>query len=432
MGSHPKLELNRWQVRSNATAIWAFSIVLLFRNSAAFAQASADPSTLQSRTDLGDQNKQLADQIIQLQKEIASLQADIDPTGPGKKLSIKSGMNPAPPTGKIPMTAGTIAMGMKDDQGEMRGMSTAANSTMSPPSPALASNDGMAGAMGSEMGEMMKPPRQQVYPSLMALPDNATPEMRAQVEQLALTGMKEGTARLSSGLENLSSSTLNEDYTGMQQAAAQMREGLAQFEAAIAARRMLAEGKAPRNVAIDWFKREMNLASPIVPGEPRTLLGVKPFHLFTMTLLIVFALAMVAIYFFKMRRASALFGRFGSEAQAPPHKVKTPESSASTEKAPSDQKTSTSSASLAAEKTPATNLSAGVASAVPISVADDAKTADRADELWKARGRPFGSPKIDWLRAEKELANEEKPVTPPTVDSPATTAAASVVVAASS
>ena len=97
-----------------------------------------------------------------------------------------------------------------------------------------------------------------------------------------------------------------------------MREGLDELGAGIAARRVLSEGKAPRNLALDWFKREMNLASPIAREEPRALLGVTPFHLFTMVLLIAFALAMVAMYFFKMRRAAALFGRLEPDTGPPP------------------------------------------------------------------------------------------------------------------
>ena len=176
--------------------------------------------------------------------------------------------------------------------------------------------------MGAGMGEMMKqmgvPPRKELYPSLMALPDQVTPEARAGIEQLAQERMRAGVAMLSSGLGKLSDSTSGEDFTAMQQATAQMREGLAEFEAAIAARQVLSEGKAPRNLALGWFKREMNLASPVPPGASGTLLGVTPFHLFTMVLLIGFALAMVAMYFFKMRRAAALFGRLDPDKEPPP------------------------------------------------------------------------------------------------------------------
>lgn len=178
-----------------------------------------------------------------------------------------------------------------------------------------------AGGMAAGMGEMMKqmgvPPRKELYPSLMALPNEIRQEHRAAIEQLAQERMKSGAARLANGLQRLTVSSSGEDYTAMQQAAAQMREGLAEFESGIAARRVLVEGKAPRNLALDWFKREMNLVSPGQIDEPRTILGVTPFHLFTMALLVSFALAMVALYFFKMRRAAALFGRIDPDAGPP-------------------------------------------------------------------------------------------------------------------
>ena len=186
---------------------------------------------------------------------------------------------------------------------------------------AMDGNQPAGGGMGAGMGEMMKqmgvPPRKELYPSLMALPDEVTPQMRAGIEQLAQEHMKAGTALLSSGLEKLSRSTSGQDYAAMQQAAAQMREGLAEFEAGIAAQRVLSEGKAPRNLALDWFKREMNLASPIRPNQSPGLLGVTPFHLFTMTLLVGFSTAMVVMYFFKMRRAAALFGRLDADSKSP-------------------------------------------------------------------------------------------------------------------
>ena len=121
------------------------------------------------------------------------------------------------------------------------------------------------------MKQMGAPPPKELYPSLMALPDEVTLEQRAGIEQLAHERMKAGSALLSSGLEKLSESTSDDDYAAMQQATAQMREGLAEFEAGLAARRLLSEGKLPRNLALDWFKREMNLASPVRPDEPRVL-----------------------------------------------------------------------------------------------------------------------------------------------------------------
>lgn len=191
------------------------------------------------------------------------------------------------------------------------------------PDPMAASQPAGAGGggMGAGMGEMMKqmgtPPRKEFYPSLMALPSEVRPEHRATIEQLAQERMKSGAARISSGLQKLTISASGDDFAAMQQASALMREGLAEFESGIAARRMLSEGKEPHNLALDWFKREMNLATPVRPDDPRTIFGVTPFHLFTMALLVSFALAMVTMYFFKMRRAAALFGRIDPDANPP-------------------------------------------------------------------------------------------------------------------
>ena len=116
-------------------------------------------------------------------------------------------------------------------------------------------------------------------------------------------------------LDSLNVGTQSGDYAAMHEAMTRLREGAAQLESGIAARRALAEGRAPREVALAWFKRELNLSLATAPAPQQ---GVTPFHLFTMVLLVVFALATVAMYFFKMRRAAALFGRIEADKGSPP------------------------------------------------------------------------------------------------------------------
>ncbi len=191
----------------------------------------------------------------------------------------------------------------------------------------------MGGGMGGGMGAMMAPKSPSggcmggdcgsgagttpIYPSLMTLPA-LTPEKRAEIEALASQQMNEGRARLTQGSESLDRATRAGDEAAMQQSFGLMHEALNELEAGIAARRVLSEGKAPRNLALDWFKREMSLASPVVRDESHALLGLSPLHLFTMALLLALALAMLAMYFFKMRRAAALFGRLEPDAGSPP------------------------------------------------------------------------------------------------------------------
>ncbi len=174
----------------------------------------------------------------------------------------------------------------------------------------------MMEGMGEMMKGMGKPPPKELYPSLMALPE-LSPEQRKQVEEQAGERMHAGSVLMGQALDSLNAGTQSGDYAAMQEAATRLREGIAQLESGIAARRALAEGRAPREVALAWFKREMNLSLGAAPA-PHGPLGVTPFHLFTMVLLIAFALAMVAMYFFKMRRAAALFGRIEADKGSPP------------------------------------------------------------------------------------------------------------------
>jgi len=179
--------------------------------------------------------------------------------------------------------------------------------------PGMSTNaPGMGGMMGGGMGGMMEqmmkqmgaPKPTDLYPSLMSLPDLPL-EKRAEVQQQAQARMQAGTALMAQGLEQLSQAAATENHAAMQEAVIQLKEGLSQFDSGLAAKRALAEGKAPRNVALQWFKREMNLLPPTVPPSD-TPFGGPTFHLTAIAILGAFAIAMIWMYFLKMRRAAAL------------------------------------------------------------------------------------------------------------------------------
>lgn len=186
---------------------------------------------------------------------------------------------------------------------------------------------GMGGMMADMMAGMMPPKpgagATPIYPSLMTLP-SLSPEKRAEIDALAGRQIDEGLERLVQSSEALTVATRAGDDAAMQQTVGTMREALDELDAGIAGRRVLYEGKGPRNLALDWFKREMNLSSTIPQAEPALILGIPLFHLFTMVLLVAFAVAMIGMYFLKMRRAAALFGRLeagpggGPPGSAPP------------------------------------------------------------------------------------------------------------------
>ncbi|HLG54310.1 MAG TPA: 2Fe-2S iron-sulfur cluster-binding protein [Vicinamibacterales bacterium] len=184
----------------------------------------------------------------------------------------------------------------------------------------------VSGQTGGEMGQMMRLPPlppQALYPSLMTVPE-LTPEARAELERLADERMQAGTALMLAGVERLTAAAAIADYTAMQQAGTEIREGLAQFESGAGTRRALAERRAPRDIALDWFRREMNLLPPDVAATSRGPLGLTWFHMISMLILVAFAVTMVSFYFHKMRRADALLtalakgGGGGEGGSSPP------------------------------------------------------------------------------------------------------------------
>jgi ferredoxin-NADP reductase len=168
-----------------------------------------------------------------------------------------------------------------------------------------------------DMGEMMKmmggsPPKKEFYPSLMDVKE-FSPEQRDNVSRQAHERMQSGASLLSAGLDRLNGAVPKDDYVAMDQATAQMREGLTQFESGVAAHRAVVEGKPPRDVALQWFRREMNLSQPVAVSINS---GTSWFHAGVMTLLIVFAVVMIWMYFFKMRRAAVLLRSLTGETPA--------------------------------------------------------------------------------------------------------------------
>ena len=295
-------------------------------------------------------------------------------------------------------------------------------------SPGMAGGTGKAdgaGGMMSGMGDMMNGmmggnQKQEFYPSLMSLPLLSS-EHRIQLQQQAEARTKIGETLLEQGTARILNSNAND--VELQEGMNDVRAGLKEADSGRSASRALAEGRPPRDVALHWFQTEMNLATPNLHDEPYTIFGVTPFHLFTMALLIAFALAMVAMYFFKMRRAAALFGRLDSDSGSPPGASPplggTPDPL--TPKVPQDGKTSSSfegtlnptNSHSSSPPTPHVENQTLPSDGKPSSPAD--QNADyvlisrRANELWKARGQPTGSPEIDWLQAEAALV--KAPVT---------------------
>lgn len=191
--------------------------------------------------------------------------------------------------------------------GQMQSSATGPTSeTMQPGPPAGVGPPGGMGGMMEEMMERMGAPQpKEMYPRLMDLSDLPI-EQRAKIEREAHQRMIDGTKLLSEGLDELSAAAATDDFATMEAATAKMREGMAQFESGLAAHRAIREGKAPRTVALQWFKREMGLLPPASAKSGFRLWGMNLFHTAIMAVLVIFATTMIYMYFFKMRRAALL------------------------------------------------------------------------------------------------------------------------------
>jgi ferredoxin-NADP reductase len=206
--------------------------------------------------------------------------------------------------GTPPATGDSPASSASGPAGAPGGPQTGDSSGRQPPSSGAGA---MGGGMGEMMGGMMGRPRKEFYPSLMALPA-LSPEQRQRIEAQARDWISAGTDGIASAENALRHANAAGDTVGAEQAASRLREALNQVKSGTTVLRSLAEGKPPQQIALDWFKREMNLATDGLAHEAGPL-GLSWFHLITMALVTAFAAAMLAIYLLRMRRANALIDR---------------------------------------------------------------------------------------------------------------------------
>lgn len=167
---------------------------------------------------------------------------------------------------------------------------------------------GMGGGAGMDgmMEQMGVPKPKELYPSLMAMPDLPM-ERRSEVQAQAIERMNAGLALVQKGVEDLSDAFRDDHPMRIEEAKTLLGEGLSRFESGFAARQALAEGKVPRNVALRWFKREMNLFPLETLDENRWFgLAPKSFHFVVIAILASSCALFVWMYFFKMRRAATI------------------------------------------------------------------------------------------------------------------------------
>ncbi|MCK6476712.1 MAG: 2Fe-2S iron-sulfur cluster-binding protein [Phycisphaerales bacterium] len=163
---------------------------------------------------------------------------------------------------------------------------------------------GMEGMMEGMHGGT---PPKELYPRLMELP-SLTPEQKEEMQRAAHERMESGTKMMAEAMDILLTRAGVNDYAAMQDAMNRLREGAARFDSGLSTHRAIAEGRAPQEVGLQWFKGQMNLAKPLATKR-HGWLDWSVEHWLVMIGLAAFALVMIGMYFVKMRRATALLRR---------------------------------------------------------------------------------------------------------------------------
>ena len=172
---------------------------------------------------------------------------------------------------------------------------------------------GMEAESGMESMGMGAQKSRELYPALMQL-QGLTAQSRAEVERMARERMNSGTSLISSGLEKLQEAASTEDFGRMQDATAQMRQGVEQFHSGVSVLRAASEGQAPRTIALAWFRDSMQLPAADA-ARPHGIFGLSAFHYFSMLLLLVTVAELLWMNFRKMQRSAALVSKLAAGAQ---------------------------------------------------------------------------------------------------------------------
>jgi ferredoxin-NADP reductase len=159
------------------------------------------------------------------------------------------------------------------------------------------------------MGCMGRSPPKQLYPQLMELPA-MTPEARAKIETDARTRINAGNAALVQAQDDYHRAMMANNTVAMVAAASRQRAAFGELESGTAALRALAEDKPPREIALTWFREQMNLA-PVgsLVEKPVGPFGLSWFHFISMAAVALFALTMLAFGLGRHRRSIALVNK---------------------------------------------------------------------------------------------------------------------------
>ena len=154
------------------------------------------------------------------------------------------------------------------------------NSPMKSQSSEMSEEEPMGGPpSGMSMSRMMRGPQTTALYPTMINSSEPTLEERARMERETKLWVSEGTAMLIEGAAALTEATQKTDVTAMRLASTQIGEGLSRLESGISTSQALEQGKPPAEVALKWFKSQLNLEAKPVAFRQMRFLGMAPFQL---------------------------------------------------------------------------------------------------------------------------------------------------------
>jgi ferredoxin-NADP reductase len=175
-----------------------------------------------------------------------------------------------------------------------------------PPSGVPVASGGTGGCMGMMCGAQ---PKKQLYPQLMELPA-MTPQARQAIEADARERINRANAALVQAQSDYHRAMIGNDTAAMSEAATRQRTAVAEMISGTAALRALAEGQAPRQIALSWFREQMNLAPATVEaGDHAGPFGLSWYHIISMIAVGLLALALLAMGIARRQRSVALLNR---------------------------------------------------------------------------------------------------------------------------
>ena len=162
---------------------------------------------------------------------------------------------------------------------------------------------------GMSMHDMMRGPKPSALYPTMINSSQATPAERQRMTQQSKRWTAEGMTALEKGAAELSKATQRADVRAMREAGAKIEEGLSKLESGLSTRQALEQGQPPAEIAMQWFKSQLQLETIKPAAQPLRILGMLPMQFFVCLLMLAAIGLSLLIYVQRMRLAYQLLHR---------------------------------------------------------------------------------------------------------------------------